>query len=733
MKEFFITEELFVKYQELFVKYTDIIEDYFGDSSRKLHKIVDIVLNNLHFYDVDKTEYYSLTDEIFITEVLANYDDKQDFMKFLKTCLYKKFCTYMTRINRDKRSNNIKVPKRDENGEIIFDDNGDVIMEKVKIPDASIYTPIGDEDNMTIGDTIQSDFDMDITLSEITNYGYSDKMEVFLNNLSETPRKIAEMIMSGDSADEIKEKLGLTDKEYQDYWKIITSYEKKRVLYKESNNVEEEEEMNTTVLTEDVAESYKNTSYSIDSISKQLQKRRIRDDHILQRHSGQWKGFAKSELISDILRGKSLTQIIISEEIKNGLRMQWLIDGKQRCTTLDDFLHDGFAISKNVKNYNIRYQTTKIDEDGYEVLNEDGFTEMEFKEFDIRGKKFSQLPEELQEIFKDRQIPVLYNMNCTKKDIADDIARFNRSRPMNKAQNGWLGLEESFAELVGNISKMQFFQPDFKGTLFTDNNHTSSAIRRMIVEAIMVSDFIEEFDDFGKMCEFLSEEASDSNFTEFYALVERLTNICDERVAKMFNTTDGFLWLGLFSKFANLHIEDERFIEFMLEFENSMKDIKVDVSYDSIDTNSFNNLCINPKTGKSRATKDKNMVIAKMKLLETLMNEFLHIDKGLEEVNSTEFLKTNVEDIIDKDIEEIQMVANDVSEELDEDSWMISEQNYPAYLAIVGLAFRKDEEYKLREWLPIYVKNNQFIRNQQTVFLHMKQSFEAYLQKGAVA
>ena len=58
----------------------------------------------------------------------------------------------------------------------------------------------------------------------------------------------------------------------------------------------------------------------------------------MQRHSGQWKSFARSELVSDILRGKSLTQIIISEEIKKGLRMQWLIDGKQRCTTLDDFL-----------------------------------------------------------------------------------------------------------------------------------------------------------------------------------------------------------------------------------------------------------------------------------------------------------------------------------------------------------------------------------------------------------
>ena len=81
----------------------------------------------------------------------------------------------------------------------------------------------------------------------------------------------------------------------------------------------------------------------------------------------------------------------------------------------------------------------------------------------------------------------------------------------------------------------------------------------------------------------------------------------------------------------------------------------------------------------------------------------------------------------------IQISANEVSEELDDNSWMLSEQNYPAYLANVGVAFRMDEEDRLREWLPIYISNNQFIRNQQKAFLHMKESFKTYLQKGAVS
>ncbi len=94
----------------------------------------------------------------------------------------------------------------------------------------------------------------------------------------------------------------------------------------------------------------------MEAISKKLRKHRLRDDHILQRTSGQWNLKTKSELMSDILQGRALTQVIISEEIKNGIQMLWLIDGKQRCTNIDDFMNDGFAISKNIKIRNIEYQ-----------------------------------------------------------------------------------------------------------------------------------------------------------------------------------------------------------------------------------------------------------------------------------------------------------------------------------------------------------------------------------------
>lgn len=713
-----------INYSELTNDQLAVIEEYCKDNMKKLKEICYPIWGNKGLPSCYHDDLYDDAMKVLVESVVS-YDSnkKASFKTFLINNIKLSQREWYRDTHLRAKRNNLEL---DSNGKIKKDENGNPIV----IKNISFNAPT--EDGTDLCEKIASNF----IVEENSNldFSMSEETEMFLDSLPQIARQIAIFIMNGYSRQEIKDRLNLSDKEYGDNWKIITSYEKKRVLFRENNHMEEESMNNTTFSTEDIAESYKNTSYSIDSISKQLRKKKIKDNHILQRHSGQWKSFAKSELVSDILRGKSLTQIIVSEEIKNGVRMQWLIDGKQRCTTLDDFLHDGFAVSKNVKNFNIRYQITKVDENGDEILNEEGFTETEFMEFDIRGKKFSQLPEELQEIFKDRQIPVLYNMNCTKKDIADDIARFNRSRPMNAAQNGWLGLDESFAELVENISKMPFFQSDFKGSAYTETNRTSGMIRRLIVEAIMVSDFIDEFKEFPKMCEFLSEEASDSNFTEFYALVERLTLVCDGSVADMFNATDSFLWLGLFSKFAKLGVDDKKFVDFMIVFKNCMKDKKANVEYSGTTMNSYNDLCINPKTQKSRATKDRNMVSAKMQLLEALMLDYLHIDKeDAKEINYKGFLKENVDDVTDEDIELIEMSANDISEVLDETSWMLSDQNYPSYLSIVGYAFREDKEDELKEWLPTYEKNNQFILNQEKSFLHMKESFEAYFQKGQVA
>lgn len=695
------------------------LNTYYANNAKKLHTVIDQI-----FYKYfggtkgkDMEEFYGIGTDV-LTEIWEKktYDaSKGDFDGYIYRALSMAFIDEFKKQNRDKRS--MKIFMLDKEGHKVMDEKTGKPI-KVSVPDLRLDAPLSEDSSITQGDMVQSDFNLDAKVFEDIG-SYSDNVEKFLESLSDMQKEIAILIMKGYEAKDIKCILNMTDRQYKECWSVITSYDKKRILYKENNNVEDGE-MNTITTEENVTEKYKNTSYSIDSISKQLKKKRIRDDHILQRHSGQWKGFAKSELVSDILRGKSLTQIIISEEIKNGLKMQWLIDGKQRCTTLDDYLHDGFAISKNVKNYSIKYQAPKTDDSGNEIVNEDGFTDMEWKSFDIRGKKFSQLPEELQDIFKDRQIPVLYNMDCTKQDIANDIARFNRSRPMNKAQNGWLGLEESFAEFVENIAKMQFFQPEFSGSTYTRNNSTSGAIRRIIVESIMVSDFINDFGDFDKMCEFLSEEASDLNFTEFYSLVERLTAICNtEKIASLFDAKDSFLWFGLFSRFAKLGLDDNKFADFMNEFE-ALHTVRIEgKSFDDI-------------LAESKSTKDKNIVIKKIDHLEKLMNEYLGTHANN---NKGESIEEFIADNLNIGIEDVQADMDFYNESLNElldntvrmDSKLRDKRNRASLLAMMVYSYKEDKD--LDKWMIHYTQhNNMYDLDQKKNFLHMKQDFEQFIE-----
>lgn len=695
--------------------YENIINSYYENNAKKLNALVNKIFFEKYggIANKDIDEFYGIATDVFIDICKHDrYNEKKgDFEGFLYNSLKFGIIDEMKKRQRDKRC--YKIDELDENGNKILDENGKV--KRKIIQDVSLDAPIQDSDNLTYKDTIQADFNIDVHVERISGM-YSDKVKEYLNLLTIEQQKIAKLIMKGYRKKDIKELLGISEKKYQSNWKSMTAYCKKRILYED--NFKEDVKMNTEILMEDVTEKYKNTSYSIESIIKQLQKKRIRDDHILQRHSGQWKGFAKSELISDILRGKSFTQIIICEEIRNGLKMQWLIDGKQRCTTIDDYYHNGFSISRNVKNYNIKYQAQKINENGEEVLNNEGFPEMEWKLFDIRGKKYSQLPEELQDVFKDRQIPVLYNMNCTKKDIAEDIARFNRSRPMNTAQNGWLGLDEEFADLVEKIAKMDFFQQSFTGSNYTDTNNTSGIIRRIIVESIMLSDFPDKFCSFDKICEFLSEEASDANFIDFYSLVERLTLVCNKEVAKLFGSKDSFLWFALFSDFVKFGLEDKMFIDFLLSFIDKLhsKEIK-GVTFDTL--------------SDRKSTKDKGIVIKKISHLKKLMYEYFNIQPVKESDSSDAEFIANILDLDFDVLKEDMNFYNDTLDTLiknikNKNSKLLEKNNRLSLLAMIAYSYKEDKD--LDEWLKQYVKNNDtYDSDQEKNFIHMKKDFEKFL------
>lgn len=751
-------------YKEILESYYKVNEDKPEESAKKLHTMVDKILSQFGgITDFDKEECYSIANLYISKYIKSQLDqniedfDEDKFNGYMYFGITNKIKTYITRKNRGKRC------------QIVTSKEGDKEVKQYIYP-TSLDNLMTDDGETKYMDVIPSDFDIEssIDVGELLNLG--ENVIRYISSLGTIQRQIADLIMQGCNSTEIKNILKLSDKEYNTYLSDMKEYEKRQLLKTEeceNTNIEEELPMETKTTT---SERTKSTSYSIESLSKQLRQHRLRDNHPLQRTSGQWNLLTKSELISDILQGNSLLQIVISEEIKAGITMHWLIDGKQRSTNLKDYLEDGFAVSKNVQRYMIEYQTDKTDEDGNVILNEDGFPIPESKTFDIRGKKFSQLPEELQDKFKDYQVPVMLNLNCTKKDIAYDIARFNRCRPMNVSQSGWLGLEESYAEYVDKILKMDFFKVDCDKSSYSNTNIKNGSLRRVIIEAIMTSKYLSHFDkDFGKMCIYLTENANESVFIDFYLTLEKLSNVLKGDTSDIFNNKNSFLWFALFDKFIEYGVEDNKFNDFIQEFKETLHSKEIDgVTYD----------CLNGQKG----TKDRSSVTKRFNHLLTLMREYLHIEDSVEESESDvikddlfetevveesddkkpiiaevteysaignkeiervsgevvdkdtlEFVKMCVDDgVTDADILDYEEDLDVVTLDVDNNSRLLDGVNHKSLIALIAYAYKIDED--IDDWFKDYFKRtNTYEIDQKRNYLHMRNDFIRFNKKGATA
>ena len=181
-----------------------IVDSYYMNNGEKLYNIVDKILRKLHFVDVDKTDFYSLANEIFMYTV-RDYNPSKSFDAFLYSCLYKKFCTEMTRRCRKKRK-------------------GDKM-------DISIDAPLSDDENSTVGDMIADEFSIEKELFEKEKREeWREEVVEYLDSLSPLQRKIALLLSDDNTPDEICEELHITIKHFENSMKRILADERIKPL-----------------------------------------------------------------------------------------------------------------------------------------------------------------------------------------------------------------------------------------------------------------------------------------------------------------------------------------------------------------------------------------------------------------------------------------------------------------------------------------------------------------------
>ena len=179
-----------------------IILSYYENNAKKLHIMVDRILFKLRF-DVDNEDFYSLANEIFV-DVLRRYNGEQDFDGFLYSCLTNKFKTEMTRRNRHKRQ-----------------------ADRMAV---SIDTPIGDKENITIGDLLADKDTIEKIFFDEKGEIYSDAMKQYLSRLSILQREVLRLISIGFEPNEILAELHINRKQYEDCYNAIHSYRNISIL-----------------------------------------------------------------------------------------------------------------------------------------------------------------------------------------------------------------------------------------------------------------------------------------------------------------------------------------------------------------------------------------------------------------------------------------------------------------------------------------------------------------------
>lgn len=560
----------------------------------------------LYYCDNDMINLKKLVDKILFSMGRGNQSDCDDFYSIANYECWRaiesyepnnkygaKFETYLSVILKRKFNTefaNRKRIKRGGNYEII-----------------SLEENIKGLDNISVLDTLASEEDLE---SEITSNSYT-KINEYYNSLSKKEKQIADYIMNGYTIKEICEVLNIKKKDIENKLKSMRSYERRRLLNSNEVTVKNGEVKHMENQNSGTMEKAKTISFSVERIINKMAKRTINFEHPLQRYAGQWSNKMKSDLISDILQGNPIPGLIFAEQVINGCAIIFDLDGKQRCTTVEEFKEDGFRISKNVSRNMISYQHYMKDDDGKTIVDENGYPVVRWEEFDISNKKYSQLPDELKELFNSYLFDITLYINCSDEDVAYHIQRYNQGKPMNGTQKGITKLREDFARKVKEIAALPFF----KDTLFTEPQRINGTVERVVIESVMTSYFINDWKKTPEdIAVYIDNNATFEMLEEIEDLITRLQNVIDEKTGELFNAKNTFLWVALFNKFKDYGLEDSAFNDFLIEFIDELQ-------YRKIDGTTF----VTIDQGKN--TKDKQILLAKMHHLKILMDNFFYKEK----------------------------------------------------------------------------------------------------------
>lgn len=455
----------------------------------------------------------------------------------------------------------------------------------------------------------------------------------------------------------------------------------------------------------------------------------LREDHPQQRRSGLWKKEDRDNFIVTVLLNEDFDPIKICEQLTENGIVLWLIDGLQRSTTIEDFKSGKFALGRSIDPFEIQYQEAQVDENGKIVKNEDGDIIYNNISFDLRGKGYADLPEKLKEDFDNCPIMVVKHLDCSDKEVSRHIVRYNSGRPMVAAQK-IITYMDNTAKYVKKLAGHAFFNDCANYSETSDKN---GKVDKVVCEAVMGLNFFDAWNkDARKIGSYLNENATKDMFDDYENYLDRLLQIITPETGKLFSEKNALIWFMLFDRFTKYCLKDEKFKEFVEHFDElKKKKVQIPHEYELVKgTNKYTNVLSFAELNGCNSTKDKGIISDKLYILETLMIDFLHIDKDTvvnkinteKEVNTDisviDFVRENVKSDVDDEDLDLYYEMLDKDYDIDKTSKLLDWQNEPSLIAIIAYSFEHD--FELNDWIKdFFHRNNDYIKDQKENYIHM--------------
>lgn len=183
-------------------KILEVCEFYCGNGMVLLKRICDPMIHK--FGGLTESEYddfYSIANAtVWVAAMKFDEGVNDSFDNYLRSCIYKKFKTRMTKKNRRKR-----IPTN------LID---------------CIDLPINESNDRTYAEVIGSGYDILDDIKEFQDNG----LEMFKANLSKLQKKIVDLMIMGFEKEEIKKILNITDRKYETCVGRMKTYENQILL-----------------------------------------------------------------------------------------------------------------------------------------------------------------------------------------------------------------------------------------------------------------------------------------------------------------------------------------------------------------------------------------------------------------------------------------------------------------------------------------------------------------------